>query len=55
MTVKELIEKLKEFPDDMEVLSHEYRDIRGVCENVYPYIPTNAPKSMKQTKYAIIN
>ena len=55
MTVKKIIEKLKEFPDDMEVLNHEYRDIQGVYEDVYPYIPTNAPESMKQTKYIIIN
>ena len=55
MTVKELIEKLKEFPDDMEVLNCEYCDIRNVYEDVYPYVPKNAPVSMLQKKYVIIN
>lgn len=27
MTVKELIEELKKFPEDMEVLDYEYGDI----------------------------
>ena len=36
MTVKELIEKLKEFPEDMEVLNYEYFDIQEV-EKEIPY------------------
>lgn len=36
MTVKELIEKLKEFPEDMEVLNYEYFDIYDV-EKEIPY------------------
>lgn len=34
MTVKELIEKLKEFPEDMEVLNYEYFDILDVEKEV---------------------
>lgn len=55
MTVKELIEKLKEFPEDMEVLNYEYCDIQYVDEEVYPYVPTKAPESMSKNKYVIIN
>ena len=55
MTVKELIEKLKEFPENMEVLSYEYFSIKDIYEDVYPYIPVNAPKSMSEQKYVIIN
>ena len=36
MTVKELIEKLKEFPEDMKVLSYEYFEICNV-EKETPY------------------
>ena len=36
MTVKELIDRLKEFPEDMEVLNYEYFDIREV-EMEIPY------------------
>lgn len=35
MTVKELIEKLKEFPEDMEVLNYEYFDIYDVYEDTH--------------------
>lgn len=55
MTVKELIEKLKEFPEDMEVLNSEYLDVEKVYEDFYPYLPNNAPKSMTQLKYVIVN
>lgn len=55
MTAKELIEKLKEFPEDMEVLNYEYFDIQNIYEDVYPYIPMNAPKSITTEKYIIIN
>lgn len=55
MTVKELIEKLKEFPENMEVLNYEYYSIKNVYEDVYPYIPADAPKSMLEQKYVIIN
>lgn len=55
MTVKELIEKLKEFPEDMEVLNYEYFDVNDVYEDVYPYLPKNAPKGMTQNKYVIVN
>jgi hypothetical protein len=27
MTVRELIDKLKEFPEDMEIVNYEYADI----------------------------
>ena len=46
MTVKELIEKLKEFPEDMEVLNYEYFDIYDVEKEIpYGY----------DTEYVIIN
>jgi hypothetical protein len=35
MTAKELIEKLKEFPEDMEVLNYEYFDIHDAYEDTY--------------------
>lgn len=54
MTVRELIEKLKVFPDDMEVLNHEYRDISKVYKEGYPYVPEKAPESMFKIKYVII-
>ena len=38
----------------MIVLNYEYCDILGVYEDVYPYIPKNAPSSMSQNKYVII-
>ena len=47
MTVKELIEKLKEFPEDMEVLNYEYFDIREVDKEI-PYGAGN-------TEYVIIS
>jgi hypothetical protein len=40
MTVKELIEKLKEFPEDMEVLNYEYFDILDVEKEVPPNCDT---------------
>jgi hypothetical protein len=54
MTVKELIEKLKKFPDDMEVLENAYCDVHYVGEENYPFIPTNAPKGMSEKKYVVI-
>lgn len=50
MTVKELIERLKEFPEDMEVLNYEYFDINDVYEDTYPSIPNDGC-----TKYVIVN
>lgn len=35
MTVKELIEELKNFPEDMEVLNYEYDDIHDVYKDTY--------------------
>lgn len=46
MTVKELIEKLKEFPEDMEVLNYEYFYINRVEKEV----PHNF-----ENEYVIIN
>ena len=37
ITVKELIEKLKEFPDDMEVLNYEYIRVSDVYKDKYEY------------------
>lgn len=33
MTVRDLIEKLKEFPEDMMVMNYEYLDIYDVTED----------------------
>jgi len=54
MTVKELKEKLEQFPEDMEVLSYEYEDIQYIEEEVYPFLPERAPESMRKQKYVII-
>jgi hypothetical protein len=54
MTVKELIAKLKEFPEDMEILNERYSDVDYIEKEVYPFIPTNAPKSMSEKKYVVI-
>lgn len=44
MTVKELIEALKEFPEDMEVLNYEYFNVNDVYEDTYA-----------DEKYVVIN
>ncbi len=44
MTVKELIEKLKEFPEDLEVINYEYFSIQEVFED-----------TLNDTKYVVIN
>lgn len=45
MTVKELIEALQQFPDDMEVLSACYEEIENVYEGtwVHSNYPYNKP------------
>ena len=48
MTVKELIERLKEFPEDMEVLDYDYVDIITVSKEKIPYGEEN-------TEYVIIH
>ena len=55
MTVKELIDKLKEFPEEMAVLNDSYHDIRNVYENTYPYLPTSAPEKMHKEKFVILS
>ena len=52
MTVKELIEKLKEFPEDLEVLNEEYFSIHEVYEDTYPDL---CSATDKDTKYVIIS
>lgn len=54
MTAKELIAKLKEFPEDMEILNERYCDVGYVEEEPYPFVPANAPKSMSEKKYVVI-
>ena len=36
-TVKELIDELKEFPEDSIVMDYEYNDIRDVYVNIFSY------------------
>ena len=36
-TVKELIDKLKEFPEESRVMDYEYNDIRDVYVNIFSY------------------
>lgn len=54
MKVNELIEKLKAFPDDMEVLNSQYCDIKFIYEDVYPYMCERAPESLVKTKFVIV-
>lgn len=49
LTVKELIEKLKEFPQDMEVLNYEYLSIGDDT-----YIDTYYDDNGKEKEYVII-
>lgn len=49
VTVKELIEKLKEFPEDMEVLSYEYQSIGNSL-----FIDTYWDYDRKEKEYVII-
>ena len=54
MKVGELIEKLKAFPEDMEVLNSKYCDIKFIYEDVYPYLGEQAPESLAKTKFVIL-
>lgn len=49
LTVKELVEKLKDFPDDMEVLNYEYLSIGNDV-----YIDTYWNNDGKEKEYVII-
>ena len=48
MTVKELISKLKEFPDDMEVMDTMYMDIENVYEGTWTHMNYPYDKPNKQ-------
>lgn len=37
MTVKELMEKLKEFPEDMKVINYDYLDIQKIYKDTFVY------------------
>ena len=41
MTVKELIDELKKFPENMRVTDYEYNDIQDVYENILAYNKPN--------------
>ena len=45
MTVKELIDKLKEFPEDVRVVDFAYSDLADVCKKIWIHInyPYNGP------------
>lgn len=49
LTVKEMIEKLKEFPEDMEILNYEYLSIGNDM-----YIDTYYDGNGKEKEYVII-
>lgn len=53
MTVKELIEKLKEFPEDMEVMDTMYYHIESVYEGTWTH--TNYPYDKPDKQVVIIN
>ena len=53
MTVKELIDKLKHFPEDMEVMDTTYMDIEDVCERTWMH--TNYPYDKPDKQVVIIN
>lgn len=53
MTVKELIDKLKQFPEDMEVMDTMYYDIESVYENTWTH--TNYPYDKPDKQVVIIN
>ncbi len=52
MTVKELIDKLKEFPDDMRVVDFAYSDLENVCKRVW--IHSNYPYNKPDEEVLII-
>lgn len=54
MTVKELIERLKEFPEDIDVVNTHYCDLRYIYEEAYPYLPENAPEKIRQERFLVI-
>ena len=41
MTVKELIDELKKFPENTRVMDYEYNDIKDVYENIFAYNKPN--------------
>lgn len=41
MTVKELIDRLNEFPEDARVMDYEYNDVEDVYENILAYNKPN--------------
>ena len=53
MTVKELIDKLKQFPEDMEVMDAMYYDIENVYESTWTH--TNHPYDKPDKQVVIIN
>lgn len=52
MTVKELIDILKEFPEDMEVMDMSFMDIESVCEKTW--VHSNYPYDKPDKQVAII-
>lgn len=53
MTVKELINKLREFPEDMEVMDMSLTDIESVYETTWTH--TNYPYDKPDKQVVIIN
>ena len=53
MTVKQLIEELKQFPENMEVMDTSYYDIENVYEGTWE--DTNYPYNKPDKKVVIIN
>lgn len=53
MTVKELIEKLQEFPEDMEVVDMIFEDIETVCEKTWQH--TNYPYDKPDKQVVMIS
>lgn len=51
MTVKELIERLKEFPEDMEVLDGAHTEIEDVFEGTWTDANFPNPKPDKQVVF----
>ena len=52
MTVKELIDKLKEFPEDMRVVDSTYSDLDNVCKEIW--IHTNYPYNKPDEEVVMI-
>ena len=53
MTVKELIDKLKQFPEDMEVMDYLYMDIEDVHERTWE--DTNYPYDKPDKQVVVIS